>query len=228
MTEHRIAVFGAGGFGREVLQLIRDINAVRATWSCVGFIVDSAYESQASVAGLPVLGGIEWLSANPDVHVVVAVGSSAARWRICRRIRDQCSNPFAVLIHPRAWMGENVQVGKGSVICAGALITTDITIGEHVQVHVGSAIGHDAVLGDFVTLNPRVTVSGNVHLRDGTEAGAASTIIPGCELGPWAILGAGAVVTKAVKQNCTVVGVPARIIKERPDGWHQLEPSRSS
>lgn len=219
--EKRIAIFGAGGFGREVLQIIRDINAERQTWSCVGFIVDSGLEKQAAVAGLPILGDIQWLVANPDVHVVVAVGSSAARWRITDRIRQHCTNAFAVLIHPRAWLGDNVHVGCGSVICAGALITTDITIAQHVHVNIGSTIGHDAVLDEFVTLNPSVNVSGNVTLKEGSEVGTGSVIIPGCPVGPWAIVGAGSVVTKQVPENCTVVGAPARIIKERPDAWQK-------
>jgi sugar O-acyltransferase (sialic acid O-acetyltransferase NeuD family) len=218
--EQRIAIFGAGGMGREVLQVIRDINALRPTWSCAGFVVDSGFKGEATVAGLPVAGGIEWLAANPGVHVVVAVGASAPRRQVTERIRNQCANPFAVLIHPRAWIGENVQVGAGSVICAGALLTTDITIGEHVHVNIGSSISHDTVLGDFVTLNAGVRLAGNVHLHEGAEAGTGSIVIPRCAVGRWSILGAGAVVTGPVLENCTVAGVPARVIKERPEGWH--------
>jgi sugar O-acyltransferase (sialic acid O-acetyltransferase NeuD family) len=221
--EQRIAIFGAGGFGREVLQVVRDINAVRPTWSCAGFVVDSGFEGADTVGGLPVLGTIDWLAANPAVQVVVAVGSSAQRWRIAQRIRLQCTNPFAVLIHPRAWIGHNVQVGAGSVICAGALVTTDITIAENVHVNIGCTIGHDARLGDFVTLNPSVNVSGNVDLRAGAQVGTGSIIIPGCAVGQWAIVGAGTVVTADVRENCTVVGAPARLIKERLDGWHKTE-----
>lgn len=217
--ENRIAIYGAGGFGREVLQLICDINVLQPTWTCVGFIVDSGFTSQSLVHGLPILGGIDWLEANPDIDVVVAVGSSSARFKIAKNIRNRCHNNFATLVHPRAWIGENVEVGAGSIICAGALITTDIEISEHVQVNIGSTIGHDAVLGEFVTLNPSVNVSGNVTLREGVEVGTGSIIIPGCVVGEWSIVGAGSVVTKAIKENCTAVGAPARVIKERSLGW---------
>jgi sugar O-acyltransferase (sialic acid O-acetyltransferase NeuD family) len=219
--ETRIAIFGAGGFGREVLQLIRDINESRPIWSCVGFIVDSGFESQSMISGLPILGNTAWLEANPDVHVVVAIGSSAVRWRIAHQIRTHCKNNFAVLVHPRAWVGKNVEIGAGSIICAGSLITTDIKISEHVHVNIGATIGHDAVLGDFVTLNPSVNVSGNVILNDGGEIGTGSIIIPGCTIGEWSVIGAGSVVTKSIKDNCTAVGIPARMIKERPCGWHK-------
>lgn len=219
--EKRIAIFGAGGFGREVLQIIRDINGLQPTWSFAGFIVNSGFDDKPIVHGFPILGDIDWLQANPDVHVVVAVGSSAARWRITNQIRRRCQNSFAVLVHPRAWIGQSVETGFGSVICAGALITTDIKISEHVHINIGSTIGHDTVLGDFVTLNPSVNVSGNVALNEGVEVGTGSVIIPGCAVGEWSIIGAGSVVTKSIKENCTAVGTPARIIKERSSGWQK-------
>lgn len=219
--EKRIVIFGAGGAGREVLQLIRDINAVRPTWMCEGFIVDSEFLDAPSTGGLPVLGTIDWLAAHPDVHVVVAVGASAPRWRVVQRIRDRCVNPFPVLIHPRAWLGANVHVGDGAVICAGAMLTTGIRLGEHVHVNIGSSIAHDARLGDFATLYAGVHVTGNVHLNDGVEAGTGSVIIPHAVVGHWSIIGAGAVVTGPIGENCTAVGVPARMIKRRPEGWHK-------
>jgi sugar O-acyltransferase (sialic acid O-acetyltransferase NeuD family) len=215
----RIAIFGAGGFGREVLQLIQDINAQADTWNCAGFLVDRGSSGPAEVAGLPVLGDIEWLAAHPDVQVVVAVGSSAARRRIVERIRARCVNRFATLVHPRAWVGGRVQLGAGSIVCAGALLTTDIRIAQHVHVNIGCTIGHDAELADFVTLNPSVNVSGNVRIHEGSEVGTGSVIIPGQTVGSWAIVGAGTVVTREVPANVTAVGAPARVIKERAPGW---------
>ena len=217
--EKRIAIFGAGGFGREVLQVIRDINSLQPTWSCVGFLVDPDFDHPAHVAGLPVLGSIDWLAANPDVWVVVAIGSPAGRWQVTGRIRQHCPNRFATLVHPRAWLGDRVHLGEGTIVCAGALVTTDIRICDHVQVHVGCTIGHDAELRDFVTLTPRVNVSGNVLIQEGTEVGAGAVIIPKCVIGHWAVVGAGTVITRSLQDNVVAVGVPARVVKERQPGW---------
>jgi len=217
--EKRLAIFGCGGFGREVLQLVRDINEKKATWTCCGFIVDPDYATESSVQGLPVLGGIEWLTSNPDRSVVVAIGSSAARHKITNKIALNCANSFASLVHPGAWVGSHVDIGAGSLICAGAVITTDIRIGKHVLVNISATIGHDAILKEFVTLNPGVNVSGNVTLSEGAEVGTGAVIIPKCVVGKWSIIGAGSVVTKDIKDNCTAVGSPARMIKERHSGW---------
>lgn len=215
----RLVIFGAGGFGREVLQLVRDINEVTPAWDCEGFLVDSKYLGGAGVQGLPLLGDIGWLEQNPDVQLVVAVGAPAARRKIVQKIQLVFNNTFATLVHPRAWVGRNVIVGEGSILCAGSLITTDIKIGRHVHVNIGSTIGHDAILDDFVTLNPSVNVSGNAKLKEGAEVGTSSVILPGISVGHWSIVGAGSVVTKEVPSNVTAVGAPAKPIKERVQGW---------
>jgi sugar O-acyltransferase (sialic acid O-acetyltransferase NeuD family) len=217
-----IVIFGAGGFGREVLQILRDINrSVPGTWDPLGFIVDAGYATDLSVQGLPVLGSIEWLQQNKHVLVVISVGSPSARWRIVKRISGTCENSFATLVHPRAWLGDSVEIGCGSVICAGVLITTDVHIGEHVNINIGSTVGHDAVLDDFVTLNPSVNISGNVTLQPGVEVGTGSVLIPYAHVGSWVIIGAGSTVTKPLDDNVTAVGTPAKVIKVRPSGWHE-------
>lgn len=218
----QIVIFGAGGFAREVLQILRDINrSAPGTWEPLGFIVDAEYATEHTIQGLPVLGTIEWLQRNKHVQVIIAVGSSSARRRIANRISGTCENSFATLVHPRSWLGDSIEIGCGTVICAGALITTDINIGEHVHINIGSTIGHDAILNDFVTLNPCVNISGNVTLSQGVEIGTGSVLIPYAHVGSWVIIGAGSIVTKTLNDNVTAVGVPAKVIKVRAAGWHE-------
>lgn len=217
-----IVIYGAGGFAREVLQIVLDINATSDSpvWEPLGFVVDSAFAGAVSVQGFPVLGGPDWLAQNPAAHVVIAIGSPAAKRRISSEIKATSDNPFASLVHPRAWLGRNVQMGQGSIVCAGCLVTTDIQIGDHVHVNIGCTIGHDAELKNFVTLNPSVNVSGNVQIGAGTEVGTGSILIPHGNVGDWSIVGAGALVTKPLPSNVTAVGSPARVIKNRPMNWH--------
>lgn len=221
MNNATLAIFGAGGFAREVLQIALDINALTPTWQVAGFLVDPAHHPPPTLHGLPVLGGIEWLALRPDVQLVIAVGSSVARRRIALAIEAAGHRRFASLVHPRAWVGRNVDIAEGSVVCAGALITTDIRIRRHVHVNIGATIGHDADLHDFVTLNPSVNVSGNVTLHEGVEVGTGSVLVPHAHVGPWSIVGAGTVVTKPQPANATIVGAPGRAIKTREAGWHE-------
>lgn len=217
----RIFIFGCGGFGREVLQIILDISASGKTLECAGFIADKSYDPPESINGVPVYTDFSSYDSEHD-GLVIAVGSSCERNKVFERIASECPNiKFAQVIHPTAWIGRNVRIGEGSIICAGCLITTDVEIGNHVHVNIGSTIGHDAVLGDFVTLNPSVNVSGGVVLHEGCEIGTGSIFIPKIKMGEWSITGAGAVVTKDMPGNITAVGVPAKISSERRQGWHR-------
>ena len=222
MNTQPIVIFGAGGFGREVLQLIYDINQQESSapiWNPLGFIVDAQYVDTRLVNGLPIVGSPAWLEDHPEVKVVLAVGSSAVRRRTVNQWKGVSSNRYATLIHPSAIVGNQVEIGAGSVVCAGALITTNILIGQHVHVNIGCTIGHDAVLEDFVTLSPSVNVSGNVRLGAGVDIGTGSVLIPHANVGEWSVLGAGSVVTKPLAANITAVGAPASVIKEREAGW---------
>lgn len=221
-----IAIFGAGGFGREVLQVVLDINAQSSgtpPWNPVGFLADEQAAGLTTVHDLPVLGGIDWLATHPHVDYVIAIGSSAGRRRVALRIAATGRSQAATLIHPRAWVGRHVVVGTGSVLCAGCLVTTDIHIGAHVHVNIGATIGHDAVLDDYVTLNPGVSVSGGVRLNEGVEVGTGSVLIPRLDIGEWSVVGAGSTVTRSLDANVTAVGSPARPIKFRTPGWHEGE-----
>ena len=217
----KIVIYGAGGFGREVLQIIKDINAASKSdaWMPVGFLVDQKYIKDDLINGLPILGSAEWLASNKDVKVIVALGSPSARKKITENIRNIVGDCFATLVHPRAWIGDFVKIGTGSVICAGTLITTNIQIGQHVHVNIGSTIGHDAVLCEYSTLNPSVNVSGNVTIGTGCEIGTGSILIPYANVDEWSIIGAGSVVTKSLPPNITAIGAPAKVIKQREMGW---------
>lgn len=217
----RIFIFGCGGFGREVLQAILDLSASGLAIECAGFIADKSYNPPGDINGIPVYTDLCNYDSESD-GLVIAVGSSCERKKVFERIVSQCPNiKFPSIIHPRAWIGNNVKIGDGSIVCAGCLITTDIEIGSHVHVNIGSTVGHDAEIGDFVTLSPSVNISGGVVLNEGCEIGTGSIFIPKVKMGEWSITGAGAVVTKDMPGNITAVGLPARIISERRQGWHR-------
>src|SRR5690348_13698826 len=128
MADQRIVIYGDRGFGREVHQLIKDLARAGVAVACAGFLVDPGHQEFATVHDLPVFGDAGWLASAPDVQVVIAIGATAPRHRIARLIESQYGNRFAVLQHPRAWVGDHVPVGEGSVICAGAMVPTDITL----------------------------------------------------------------------------------------------------
>jgi len=216
-----IVIYGAGGFGREVAQLLADLNERKPRWSVLGYISDDVTLHGTISGDLPVIGGSDWVRARPQpLAVAFGVGSPALRRKLVERVRAPHVS-FPPLVHPTVTMGRRVTLGEGTIVCAAAVFTVDIHVGAFSTVNLCCTIGHDVVLGEYTTLAPSVNVSGNVTVGDGTDIGTGSKVIQGVSIGEWSIVGAGAVVSRDIPANVTAVGVPAKAIKERPSGWYR-------
>ncbi|NLB36861.1 MAG: acetyltransferase [Clostridiales bacterium] len=208
-----IVIVGAGGLGREVLFQLNEINKQKARFNLLGF-VDDAGEKGSLIHGLPVLGDTDWLSKyEKHISAAVCVGSSAARRSIYERFSKNDNIHFPNIFADDFRGSDSVKFGIGCIICFSCIATVDITIGDFALISNDCTIGHDSVLGDFVTLYPSVNISGNVKVCDNTEIGASCNIIQGKTVGSGSIIGAGAVVVGDIPDNCTAVGVPARVIR---------------
>lgn len=218
---NEIVIYGAGGLGREVAQMLEDINARGPRWSVLGFVSDDPAAQGTRAGELPIIGTSEWVRARTQpIAVVVAVGSPALKHRLVQRVRGPFTT-FPTIVHPSVTMGRRVSLGEGTVVGAGSVFTVDIRLGAFVTVGIGCTISHDDVLCDYATLAPGVNVSGAVTVGEGTDVGTGSQVIQGISIGEWSIVGAGAVVCRDLPANVTAVGVPAKTIKERPSGWYR-------
>jgi sugar O-acyltransferase (sialic acid O-acetyltransferase NeuD family) len=205
----QIVIIGAGGFGREVAQLLRDLNASDSSFSLLGF-VDEKGEVEKKLSA-PLLGNDAWAISHlhPSVGIVLAVGNAALRARLALRYQE-AGFSFPTLVHPSVRLGAEVSLGAGCILCAGTTLTTDIQVGQHVHVNLHCTVGHDAVLEDVVTLSPGVHLSGEVRIGRESELGTGSVVLPGVSLGPRSVLGAGAVAVRDLPGGETYVGIPAR------------------
>ena len=147
--------------------------------------------------------------------MVCAVGNAKARETIIRKLTGMPQLHFATLTDPSAELSQSVTAGEGCIICAGNILTVDISIGNHTIINLDCTVGHDAVLGDFVTLYPGVHISGNVAVGNATEIGTGTQVIQGIHIGKESVIGAGAVVVRDIPDGCTAVGNPAKVIKYR-------------
>lgn len=207
-------IIGAGGFGREVAWLVERINAVKQSWNLKGFIDDNVSLHGTLEGGYPVCGGTDYLiQQEGEVWVVCAVGAAKIRKKIIERLQIYPNIQFATVVDPSVIYSDRVEIGEGSIICAGTILTVDIKIGKHVIINLDCTLGHDDVIEDFVTIYPSVNVSGNVYVGEGAELGTGMQIIQGKKIGKESILGAGAVVVKDIPERCTAVGSPARVIR---------------
>ncbi|MBH0008126.1 NeuD/PglB/VioB family sugar acetyltransferase [Salinibacterium sp. SWN1162] len=214
MTE-RVVVVGAGGFGRETLDVIAAINAddPQPTIHLVGVLDDAPSDlnlTRLASLGVEHLGSIEnWLDGGDPALFAVAIGSPSVRAAIAARFESRGATAVT-LIHPSALLGSEVQFGDGVIVCAGAVISTNVRIGNHAHVNPHVTIGHDTELGGCVSVNPAATISGDVTVGSGALIGAGAVILEGLKVGSGSIVGASACVVRSVPDGVTVKGVPAR------------------
>jgi sugar O-acyltransferase (sialic acid O-acetyltransferase NeuD family) len=210
---NNLAIYGAGGFGREVCMMVNQINQHKMLYKVIGYFDDSKQKG-CVIGHHEVLGGIKELNSYPeDIFLVIALGNPVAKSMIFLSIEND-KVKFPVLIHPSCIIGtDNVTIGEGSIICAGSILTVDITIGNHVILNLGCTVGHDTKIGSYSSLMPSVNVSGEVELGEGVYCGTGVRIINQLKVGNNTIVGAGGVVSKSLPSNCTAVGIPAKPIK---------------
>lgn len=209
-----IAIFGVGGFGREVLTLIQDINKVEPTWNVIGFF-DDGYEIGYESHGLKVLGGTKELSEwKTPLAVTIAIGTPRIKKAILNNIHNNLIE-YPTLIHPTVIIGDKdyVKMGKGCIICAANIITTDVVIGDFVILNLACTVGHDTVIKDYAAFMPTCNISGEVIIEECVYCGTGVKIINQTSIGANTIVGAGAVVVKPLPEKCTAVGAPAKPIK---------------
>lgn len=214
MQSTQIAIYGAGGFGREIACWIENCQQPCDNLQVACFIDDNRAKQGTIQNGLPVMGLATARECYPQARIVGAVGRPRLRQRLVERATT-AGFDFATLIHPHVECSDWVEIGSGTVICAGNTLTCNIVLGEHVQVNMDCTIAHDVVMGDYTTIAPGVHISGYVHFGKRVYVGTGAVFVHGIEDEPLvieddAVIGAGACVIKPVLAGTTVVGVPAK------------------
>lgn len=208
----RLVIIGAGGHGREALDIVTAINAVAPTFEFLGFLDDGRVPgSRALPHHAEILGGSDLLG-DLDAAYVVAVGLPALRRQLAARLHG---HETVDLVHPLASIGSHVRHGSGLIVGAGARVTHGVDLGDHVHVNVNASISHDCRVGSFVTITPGARLSGGVTLGDDVWLGINSSVIQGVTIGDGVIVGAGAAVIDDLPAHCTAVGVPAHPVERR-------------
>jgi sugar O-acyltransferase (sialic acid O-acetyltransferase NeuD family) len=182
----------------------------------MGFITEESALHGTEMLEAKVLGGDEWFAGKKDISAIIAIGSPRVRIKVVEKL-STAGLSFPILVHPSVIISEYVDIGSGTAICAGSVISTQAVLGEHVIVNRCCNISHDVELDDFVTLAPGVNICGSVTVGYAAELGASSTVIQNISIGRGALIGAGATVVDHVPANVVAKGVPASISREIPE-----------
>lgn len=206
----KIVIIGAGGFGREVVWLIEDINKENMIYEILGFIDENKDLQNQEINGYKVLGGIDYLKNLNGISFVVAVGNTKVKKLLVEKAIENGVIPETI-IHPSVIKSERNEIGKGVIICTGNILTTNIKVEDFVTLNLACTVGHDVTLKRYSTIYPSVSISGNCSIGEESEIGTRTAIIQGVSLGKKTITGAGSVIVKSFNGNGTLIGVPGKV-----------------
>lgn len=210
-----IAIYGAGGFGREIFCLLKRINyETGATWNIIGFFDDGIEPGIVNEYGR-VLGNLDTLNRwSVPLSVVFAIGSP----KIVEYLSSKITNSnidFPNIIAPDLLFldHDNVRMGKGNVFCSRCLVSCNVEIGDFNMFNGYITVGHDTEIGSFNSIMPAVKISGGVKIGNRNFLGVGSVVLQYKNIGNDTIIGASSVVLRNTKDGYTYVGNPAKKIQ---------------
>lgn len=204
-----ILIIGNGGHAK----VVKDVIEADGTYKVCGYLddnIEKKYKEKDMI--FDSLKNIQFYQEN--YYFVIAIGNNKIRNEIFDKINIPIEK-FPTLIHPRAIISKLAEIGNGTVVMPGAIVNAEAVIGQHVIINSGSVVEHDCVIKDYSHISPGGILTGNVSVGERTQIGANATVIPNLNIGAHVMVGAGSTVISNVKDNVTVVGSPAKVIKEK-------------
>jgi sugar O-acyltransferase (sialic acid O-acetyltransferase NeuD family) len=196
---------GAGSFGREVLNWLRDS---QPGTEVLGFLDDTG----TGGGGLPCLGPVSDYRANPSHQLLVTIADPRGRSEVVGRLRERGAQ-FASFIHPSAVIASSARIGEGCILCPLSLVSVDAVIEPFVIVNVHSSVGHDVTVGAFSTLSSHVDLTGFARIGERVSIGSSACVLPKVTVAEDVTIGAGAVVVRAVPPGSTLYAQPAKRLR---------------
>jgi sugar O-acyltransferase (sialic acid O-acetyltransferase NeuD family) len=210
-----IAIYGAGGLGREVACLIRIINGKTPQWNLIGFFDDNAKLKGTRNEYGEVIGGIEELNNyTQPLAIAIAIGSPKTVAKIVSNIHNT-NVEFPNIISPdTVYLDKNnVSIGQGNIICTGCLLSCHVRIGNFNILNGFILVGHDSVIGDYNSFMPNTKISGEVKISNRNFFGVGSTVLQQITIGNDTVVGANSLILRNTKDGMTYIGSPAKIMK---------------
>jgi len=200
----KLIIIGAGGHGK----VAADISIKMNLWEEIAFLDDD--ETIQSSLGIDAAGNLGDVYTHiGDSDIFIAIGNNTAREKIMRQLEDAGAS-IPILVHPRAVIGMEVELGAGTVVMAGAIINCSSHIGKGCIINTGATVDHDNKIGSYVHISPGAHLAGTVMIGQRTWLGIGSTISNNLSIADDCMIGAGAVVVKDITESGTYVGIPAR------------------
>ncbi|MFS0689426.1 hypothetical protein AB1K89_09295 [Sporosarcina sp. 179-K 8C2 HS] len=207
-------IVGTGGLGRGVAETVKVISERDRNWTISGFIDDESSVIGAYINGMKVVGDTDFLlELNTVSNVVIAIANPEVKAKIYDKLSINKNLLYPNVIHPSVHLNSSIKMGIGNIISDNVAFSANVFVGDFSLIHFNSTIGHDVQIEDYVTVYPGVNLSGYSRMKSKSQAGTNSSVLPEIIVGEGAVIGAGSMVNNNPIGYTTVVGIPAKELK---------------
>lgn len=203
-----IWIYGAGDLGREYLNTINEINKIDRRFNVLGFVDDRASLKGQSLCNYEIIDfesiSTEQLSSS---FFVVAIGNSVIKNKILSKLKVKGAQLSAPIIHPQAYVSDEVTIGQGVYIGPNTTVSIACEIGENAIINQNCSIGHDCQLANDVVISPGCIVSGRVEIGEAAFLSSGVVVLPGIQIGEFSVVGANVTVAQNVEARHKILSV---------------------
>ena len=215
-----LGICGAGGLGREVLELAKQINDRERKWSSFFFVETQQFinNNKTHISNVQVVTFDKMINQfdKHSVEFIIGVGEPEIREKIANEITCMGYH-LATLIHLNVHIPDSTKIGDGVVICSNAFISCDVTIGNNAYIQPNALVGHNTTIGNNSVISPSVNIAGGCQIGFNTYIGMNASVKEETNIGDNTIIGMASVVIRDIPSEMIALGNPARPMKKNED-----------
>lgn len=213
LSGKRLFIYGAGGLGREVLELARQTGIYEE----ISFLDDYCTLPTVNGAAVYTLEGIRTQGLPLHSKAVVATGEPQLLRKLIVNL-EKADIPLESVVHPSVYVPDSTQIQPGVIVQDRVFLGPNIKIGKGCCIYYSTALGHDVAIGAYSHISMGCMIAGHVNIGSGTYIGAGAVIRNQVTIGKNCIIGMGSMVTKDIPDNVVAYGSPCRVVRENTDG----------
>lgn len=196
----KIAIIGTGGFAREI--------TCRLKKNSFDLFINKAYINKDNINKVKSIEDIDI----DKYKILICIADPFMRKKIVESLPENTEHHTFIDKDVQIFDKESVNIGKGSIITCGAIITTNIQLGNFSQVNCNTTIGHDTIIKDFLTTGPGVHISGETNIGSCVYLATGSVIRNQVTICDNVTVGMNSIVNKNINESGVYVGMPAKKI----------------
>lgn len=211
-----LGIYGTGGTGREILEVILSFKELASRWEEIIFIDDTKETGFLDKNKMYPFEEFKNIYSADNTEIVIALGEPIFREMLADKVRD-CGYKLATIISPNADVRKSAKIGAGVVVHSLSLVSTNATIDDNVYIQANAIVGHDVHINENCQISSYSIITGRTVVERNVYIGASASIREDLVIGHDSVISMGAVVLKSVNPERIVMGNPAREIAENKD-----------